>query len=123
MKNAIIMVSMLSAAILAVVLMLSFAKENGLTDTDYTNVSSSDETPSIIIPSFSIYIETTTMKFWDRIAALNSTAPQFTEVTDENGEAVLDENGNIVTELISAPVTDIPAETDVSAPVTPSTEK
>ena len=99
------------------------AKENGLTDTDYTNVSSSDETPSIIIPSFSIYIETTTMKFWDRIAALNSTAPQFTEVTDENGEAVLDENGNIVTELISAPVTDIPAETDVSAPVTPSTEK
>lgn len=123
MKNTIILISLLSVAIVAAVIILSMANES-------QNHSYSD-TSDYYTPSDNFDIElsivTSEVNFWDRVAALKATeAPETVIVTDESGNPVTDEEGNPFTETViktngsdsdasesdSAAVTEVPEKSD-----------
>lgn len=115
MKNAIIAVSILSAAIITTVLLLS-----SLNDESSFLYDEYDYEYTVSIPKIEFYIVTTTLNFWDKIASLNSTqaSESVTIITDEEGNTVTDESGNPVTIIFTEQpteneqpnVTDIPEE-------------
>lgn len=115
MKNAIIMVSILSLAIVFTVLIISYAKESP----DRSSLSPQNQYSDPVQDfDFQLYIVTSEAKFWDRVAALKATeAPEITAMTDEDGNPVTDEDGNIIPvnsddqseeEYNNTPVTEIP---------------
>lgn len=108
MKNVIIIISLISAAIICFVLITSYAKEQNIDlkyeKADYTSPEYNDI-------QFELYtLPPETKSFWEQVAALNTTAPEYAAVTDEEGNPVTDEEGNQVTELLNPPVTDISDE-------------
>ncbi|WP_044973792.1 hypothetical protein [Ruminococcus sp. HUN007] len=107
MKNTIILVSIISAAIIFLVIAISFFKENpdvSLKRDEYTR-------PVEIQPfDLELNIVTSEANFWERVAGLKATEAPEVFVTDENGETVTDEEGNPVVYDENAAVTSVPED-------------
>lgn len=109
MKNVIIIVSLISAAIISFVLITSYAKEQNI-DLKYEKADYS--APEYF--DFDLELQTEpsqTMNFWDMVDALKTTTAETLIVTDDEGNIVTDEEGNPVTELPEPPVTEPGEET------------
>ncbi len=108
MKNVIIIVSLISAAIISFVLITSYAKEQNI---DLKYEKSDYSAPEYY--DFDLELQTEpsqTMNFWDMVDALNTTTAETLIVTDDEGNIVTDEEGNPVTELPDPSVTEVPGE-------------
>ncbi len=96
MKFVVIIVALISAAMIAVAIMLSYNP-----NLDFK--SDLDGIPVYTEPDikWDLYIETTTADYWERVKGLNKnkeTSETDVFVTDENGENVTDEDGKPITE-------------------------
>ncbi len=119
MKNTILLVSIISAAIIFLVITISFFKENpdvSLKKDEYTapvNAQPFDLELSIV---------TSEANFWDRVAGLKATEAPEVYVTDENGAVVTGEDGEPVSADENAAVASVPEE-DEEAEVTTAKTK
>lgn len=94
MKNVIIMVSMISLAIIFVVLLITFSNDAIDQERYESEFQSSDPMSDI---DLNLSIVTSEVNFWERVEALNNKKKNVVIVTDEAGNPVTDENGKQVT--------------------------
>ena len=126
MKLTIFIVAVISVAIIAVAIMLSF-------DPHQDFKSDLDDIPINTKPEikWDLYIETTGADYWEQVKGLNkkkeTSEPDTTDVfvTDENGEIVTDEDGEPITETgkIDEDITDENGEIVTDKNGEPATNK
>ena len=119
MKNTILLVSIISAAIIFLVITISFFKEN-----PDVSLKKDEYTPPANVQPFDLELSIVTSEanFWDRVAGLKATEATEVYVTDENGAVVTGEDGEPVIADENAEVTSVPEESG-EAEVTQSKAK
>jgi len=107
MKNTILLVSIISAAIIFLVITISFFKEN-----PDVSLKKDEYTPPANVQPFDLELSIVTSEanFWDRVAGLKATEAPEVYVTDENGAVVTGEDGEPVIADENAAVTSVSEE-------------